>query len=238
MYCADYVLNDVDFCLVDCHAAEFKKPAGFFDFIVGHNAGSPLAAGYFNNGWHYQDTFVERWGNTASTPSAWILPWRPSAGTTAKRLMLSELVEAKAEGAFLDLQHDRSITGDTLKSGWKHYGSGLSIAPYYWLPKQSCAVEYDLSGGAWKHLRATIALELPNAQLVSEDAKVQTQYEFVVKGDGLELYHSDPLSFACSSRQINVDITGVTTLRLEVINKSTGANPVKSVDWEDLRVEK
>ena len=146
-------------------------------------------------------------------------------------------MESKAEGAFLDLQRDRNATGGSIRIGWRRYSSGLAIVPVYWLPKQPCAIEYDLSGGAWKRLRATIALELP-AFAVSDDEEVRTKYEFVVKGDTLELYHSQPLNYVESAKQIDVDITGVKTLRLEVINKTTGITSVKSVDWADARVER
>lgn len=239
MFFSDYVLNDVDYCIVDSHSADPTKMAGFFDGITGRNAGPPIVAGYFNNGWHFQDTFLERWtiDDKTRTPS-WKVPQTPSAAISADRLMLSNLVETKAEGAFLDMLRDRSMTGKQMGWGWKHYDSGLAVAPLYWLPKQPCAVEYDLTGGSWTHLRGVIGLELPKAGDVSEDEQARVQFEFVVKGDGLELYHSAPFAFDTAPKQLNVDITGVTILRLEIINKTAGASPVKSVNWADLRVER
>ncbi len=73
---------------------------------------------------------------------------------------------------------------------------------------------------------------------MSDTEAARTQYEFVVKGDGLELFHSQPLTYATPSSQIDVDIAGVTTLRLEVINNTTGVTSVKSVDWADARLER
>jgi len=238
MYCADYVLNDVDFCLVDSRAAQALKPGTFFDLITGRNAGPPIAAGYFDNAWHYQDTLVERWPAVARAKfTTWKMPKLASASPSAQRVMLADLVESKAEGAFLDLRRDRNAAGGAMKIRGKHYSSGLAIVPTYWQPGTPCAIEYDLSGGAWTRLRATIALELPG-YAVSIDEMAHTWYEFAVKGDGLELYHSPPLNYATSQCQIAVDISGVKVLRLEVLNYTTGACSLISVDWADARVEK
>ncbi len=130
MFYSDYVLNDVDFCLVDSRSAEGVKPAQFFDAITGRNAGSPIAAGYFDNAWHFQDTLVEHWtGFADASPALWKAPWYASAGISADRLLLSELVESKAEGAFLDVQRDHNAAGGSLRIWGKHYNSGSRSLP-------------------------------------------------------------------------------------------------------------
>ena len=87
MFFADYALNDVDFCLVDSRGADTVKPAAFFDVITGRNAGPPIAAGYFDNAWHYQDTMVERWPDLEEeSPSLWKVPRQASAALSADRL--------------------------------------------------------------------------------------------------------------------------------------------------------
>ncbi len=202
MYFSDYVLNDVDYCIVDSRAANAEKSGAFFDVITGRNAGPPIAAGYFDNAWHYQDALLERWpSNDYLLPPYWKIPRYASATLAGNRLQLSDLVESKAEGAFLDVQRDRGFAGGSIKSAWKHYDSGLAISPHYWLPKQPCAIEYNLAGGGWKHLRAVISLELPDTAGLSASDTAGSQFEFIVKGDGLELYHSEPLTFTVPEKQ-------------------------------------
>jgi len=239
MFFSENVLNDVDFCIVDSHSADPAKSAGFFDAITGRNGGPPIAAGYFDNGWHYQEASVERWTFADETKYAkWSVPQYASAAVKADRVMLADVIETKAEGAFMDMFRDRSFAGKVMNLGWKRYGSGIAVAPKYWLPKQPCAAEFDLSGGKWNHLRATIGLELPAADSVTPEVLAKALVEFVVKGDGLELYHSEPFTFTTAPKQIDVKITGVNTLRLELIDKTLNTNPAKSINWADIRLER
>ncbi|HEX2949141.1 MAG TPA: NPCBM/NEW2 domain-containing protein [Armatimonadota bacterium] len=236
MFFSDYLLNDVDFCIVGSRAADITKMSNFFDVITGRNAGPPIVAGYFTNDWRYQNDLIERWPEARKT-RAWKVPKYPSlSAATWNLVMLSDVVESKAEGTFLDMLRDSSITGTALRLGGKRYQSGLSVAPKYWIAKQPCAVEFDLANGGWNHLRATIGLEMKDVKTVDKDA--ETKIAFIVKGDGVELYHSKPFTTGTQPAKIDIDITGVTVLRLEVDNQSSGAGAVNAVDWADLMVER
>jgi len=59
-----------------------------------------------------------------------------------------------------------------------------------------------------------------------------------LRGDGRELCRSEPFRWDSAPRPLDVDISGVKVLRLEVTNKSTWHCAASSIDWADLRLEK
>jgi hypothetical protein len=97
--------------------------------------------------------------------------------------------------------------------------------------------EFDISGGGWKRLRAVIGIEYD-----SEDTpqlfRDTTNVSFVIAGDGKEIYRSEPFLYGSPPRELDVDVTGVANLRLEVAIPGPPWDAVASADWADLRLER
>ena len=95
-------------------------------------------------------------------------------------------------------------------------------------------VSYDI-GGAGKRLRGEIGIEVRD-KATPQDLDM-THVFFVVSGDGKELYHSPEFTPTAKPVALDVDVTGVKQLRLEV-NTQTPFDAVGSADWADLRLER
>ncbi len=150
--------------------------------------------------------------------------------------MLSELLETQASGSFQYMERDLNWLGHSLKLANKTYDSGIGVLADWHEP---CFVIYDLTDGGWKHLRATIGIELTKEpERVEQTEKDETQIYFIVRGDGEELYRSPIFRWDSDPVDIDVDITGVKKLELRVANEATLPNAVSSVNWADVRLEK
>lgn len=236
MALVDYVLNDVDFCIVDSRNVDPDKAAGFFDAVTGRCSGTPILAGYFDNAWRLQDAYLERDTRPRNTPVL-TAPCHADADVPVATLSLAEVVESRAEGTFFDLIRNANARQQPITLDKKVLGSGIAVAPKYWLAKQPNGVEYDLPEYGWTRLRASIGLEVDtSADAVKAVKQAPIRIEFVVKGDGVELYHSPPFGYTSRPKAIEVDIAGVRTLRLEVLNLGPGSAQVTSVDWGNARL--
>lgn len=224
MYFSDYVLNDTDFSIVDARNADPARMGKFFDVVTGRNSGPVLAAGYFNNAWKLTDENIER-GDVRKNKPVWTLPTRASA-TGGHEMPLSALVETRASGAFLDLLRDAPM-----RLGRTRYTHGLYL-PAYWLPRQPAWIEYDLGDAGWTRLTGVIGLEGDRPGVLPAN----TGLVFVVKGDGVELYKSEPCTAATRPKALDLDIAGVTILRLEVLVSGTATVPLRAVDWAEMRL--
>jgi dienelactone hydrolase len=237
MALTDYVHNDVDFCIVDSRNVDPGRAGGFFDAIVGRGSGTPIVAGYFDNRWKIVDANLEQDKAPRNGP-VFTAPKYPSAAVEGASLPLGDVVETAAGGAFLDMTRNTNLQFAPLTLAGKRYADGLATAPAYWLPKRESFVEYALAGTAWTRLRGVIGLEVdPSPEAVKAVKAAPIAVEFVVKGDGVELYHSAPFGYATPPATLDVDLTGVNVLRLEILNKGSGAQ-VKAVDWANLHLER
>jgi len=233
MFLSDYVLNDVDLSIVDARNADPARLGQFFDVVTGRNSGPILAAGYFDNAWRLKDSNLERSGNTAVKP--WCVPYFPTAAfATGRQLALAEVLESRAEGAFGDMMRNTTTRGSALRPGGKHVAGGISLPSSYWLPEWPCWAEFDL-GHKWSHLRGLVGLEVAGYTLTQ---RAHTSVVFVVKGDGKQLYRSRPFSLDTPPARLNLNVAGVRTLRLEVLNTTTGESAITAVDWADMRLER
>lgn len=96
---------------------------------------------------------------------------------------------------------------------------------------------YDLAGGNWKRLNATIGIEVePKAPTTEGEQDGGAKIVFQIRGDGKVLYKSPPFGAESKPVSINVDVSGVKKLELEVSGRS--GNITSSVDWADVRLEK
>ncbi len=162
------------------------------------------------------------------------VPRHLTTAVAARRLMLSDVLETAASGSFTRMTRDRAQQGKPLKLAGKTYASGIAVESWH----EPCWVQYDLSGG-WKRLKATIGIEIDKPpQEITPLNREGTRVVFIVRGDGKELFTSGEFGVDSKPVSIDVDVTGIKSLELEVTNKARWHNAASSVDWADIRLEK
>jgi hypothetical protein len=146
---------------------------------------------------------------------------------------LSRLLPVKTEGNFGGLFRGLNYHGQPMVLDGKTYSDGISTSTW----GKPNEITYDISKGNWKYLRSTIGIEqMPedkSTQLLRDNVNVV----FVVKGDDKELYRSKAFKWGSKPETIEVEISGIKQLRLEV-ESSQDDNGVASVDWAELRLER
>ncbi|MHB9023783.1 MAG: NPCBM/NEW2 domain-containing protein [Armatimonadota bacterium] len=204
------------------------------DFYIGDGRDLPVAQGYFDSTWHLRDTAVE-YGNPKKRAKSLVrtAPTYPTAEVAGKRLWLADLLETRADGVFTDIMRRANMQGQPMTLGWRAYDRGLSVPTW-----GSGTVEYDLAGGNWTRLQAVLGYQLDRTQTISARQKEKTRIVLVVKGDDKELFRSAPILFNSPAQQLNVDITGLKILRLEVVNPNGWNAAPGSVEWANLRLER
>ncbi len=238
MALTEYVLNDVDFCIVDRNNIDTASAGAYYDAITGRCTGAPILAGYFDHAWRVKDAYWEL-DRSPRVPPLTTPRYADAATAPGNTLFLADVVESHAEGVFRDLTRNVNAQWKPLTLGNAVLTSGIATAPKYWQGKKDNAVEYDLTGGNWHWLRASIGLEVdPSKEAAAAVKLAPIHLEFVVKGDGVELYHSTPFGYTTPAKSIEVDITGVQILSLEILNKGAGTAQAKSVDWGKVRLER
>jgi predicted esterase len=218
-----------------------------FDFVIsetrviGEGSDTPfekgcIAAGCFNYNWQYDEKYVLR-GDPDVRANAPIrkAPKYLTADVKDERLMLSELLETQSSGSFTYMERDLNWQGKPIILGGKTYVNGISVEVWH----EPCFAIYDLTGGDWAHLRATIGIEIDKKpEELEQKEKDGTRVYFVVHGDGKELYRSPTFQWDSEPAEMDVDITGVKMLELLVGNEATWYNAASSVNWAEVRLEK
>jgi len=225
MYFANRLPGHVDFAIADGRTAEDGQ---FEDLCV--------VAGRFDHNWQYNEKYITR-GDEAARASAAArkAPSRLTAAVEDERLPLSELLETSASGSFAYMVRDRNWQGRPIALGQKTYAGGIGVSVWH----EPCRATYDLAGGDWKRLRATIGIEIDRKpQELEQKQKDGTRVYFVVRGDGKELYRSPTFRWDSPPVEMDVDVSGVKTLELEVANETTWHNAASSVNWAGIRLEK
>ncbi len=228
MYYAHHLPDNVDFAIV--------RPQRW----VGEPEWVPewklaVASGHFDHNWQYKEAFTDRGEPKLMAQTVPLAaPTRLTAAVHDKQLMLSELLEARVAGSFAHMGRNVNWQGKPITLGGKTYANG--IAASYW--HEPCTVNYDLAGGNWRRLRATIGIEVDNPEKLEIKQKQGTRIYLVVRGDGKELYRSPTFGWNARPVEMNVDVTGVKDLQLEVANERTWHSAASSVNWADLRLEK
>lgn len=148
--------------------------------------------------------------------------------------MLSNLLETKAEGTFAAMRRNLNWDGKPISLGGETYTSGIAVNTAD-VPNWA---EFDTSGGEWKRLRGVIGIEYTPEEDAPQLFRDTTNVSFIVAGDGKELYRSEPFRYGSEPRELDVDVTGVVKLRLEVAIAGPPWDAVASADWADLRLER
>jgi len=220
--------GDVDFAVVDgCIEVERRGPQSEKLYA---------ASGYFDRHWRYREELVVR-GDPALREKAVRLkvPKYLTAAVPGKRLMLSDLLETRASGFFRDMRRDVNWQREPITLGGKTYARGIAVKG--WAEARSFAV-YDLTGGNWRRLRAVVGIEVDEPEKIREWAKKNTGLAFHVRGDGRELYRSPVFTTDAPPVELDVDISNVKELEIEVTNEHKAWTAEKSVNWADIRLEK
>jgi len=227
LYLAQGLPGNVDLCVADGRVPnerEGRTPEKVF-----------IAIGRFDHAWRLNPAYLTVGDPQVRSQCALrTVPTRFSAVAEGDRLPLGELLETRAEGAFARMMRDRNWVGDPITLGGRTYASGIAVNT----TDEPTAAEYDLAGGGWRRLRGVIGLEVLPEGRTSEAERKATGVRFVVRGNGKELYRSEPFTYGSGPRDLDVDIPGVQVLRLEVELTGAPGGAVLSVDWADLRLER
>ena len=227
MFLADRLPDDVDFAIADARVpdADAGRPP---EKVV-------IAAGYFDSAWQLTDAHLDL-GNPAIRAKCPVrkVPAHADGNVPAARLPLSNVVDAAAEGSFGNMQRDLNWNGKPIRLGGKTYASGLGVACRH----ETCGADWQIAGGRWRRLRATLGIEIDDPAKLEPKHKENTRVVFIVKGDGKELFRSPPFRWDSRPAELDVDVTGVKVLRLEVANETKWFCAASSVDWADARLEK
>jgi len=217
----DFVITDTRACATDPNTPQ--------DRLV-------VAAGCFDAHWQYDERYVVR-GDATTRAQARIrkAPLYLTAAVDAPRLALSEVLETSATGSFQALERDLGWQGRLLRIGGRTYASGLGVQIWH----EPCTATYDLTEGHWKRLSGDLGIEIDDPDRLGPDEKEATRVHFIVRGDGKELYRSPALRWnAPGPLRMNIDVSGVRILELEVTSEGTWHNATSSVNWGDVHLEK
>jgi len=217
---------------------------GHVDFVVSdarrpaaEDSGEELgiASGHFDHNWQYIESQVSL-GDPAARAKAVPLkaPTQMTAAVKADRLMFGELLETRSAGSFAHMGRDVNWQGEPIALGGKRYARGIAVDVWH----EPCTVNYDLTGGRWRRLKAVIGIEVDEPAKLEAKQIEGTRIYFTVLGDGKELYRSPTFGPDSPPVEMDVDIAGVTDLQLQVANEATWHSAAASVNWADLRLEK
>ena len=227
MYLAHQLPEQFDFALRDRRDVPEDGPVPFE-----HVA---LLTGSFDHNWRFQDRFAMTGSPAVRTDAPLVnTPTVLDAKAEGRRLHLSDLVESTASGSFIPMRRDTNWLGRPIRLHGRSFTKGIAVRAWH----EPCTVTYDLSGGKWKRLRATLGIEIEDPHALEDRQKAGTRVFFVVQGDGRELYRSPTFHWDSKPVDMDVDVSGVDLLTLEVANETTWHCAASSADWADLRLEK
>ena len=159
---------------------------------------------------------------------------RVAEAPEGKALWLDELLPAEVHQMRGPVGYGRSWGGKRLRAGraGREFDRGLGI-------RGPCRLVYDLRG-CFKRLRATIGADLEGRGIEDlSDPRVEHGAMFFrVSGDGRELYASEALGPAQEAVDIDVDLSGVVRLTLEVVPAGKYEWHLGSGAWADARLER
>jgi len=228
MYFCDRFSDEFDFCISDVQVLKDEDVETRWGDLG-------VVMGSFDHNWQYNPDYVIR-GNPELRAMARpaLAPTVASSKTDANRLYVGDLIETRAMGAFVHMKHDADWHYDPIRLGGKTYAKGIGVNTW----NTACVAEYDVADGGWRRLKATIGIDIKDPSKLEEKHKKRTGVYFAVRGDGKELFRSDVFRWDSGPADIDIDVTDVKTLELEVGRTSWRDNAADSVNWADLRLEK
>jgi len=152
---------------------------------------------------------------------------KDEAASSRTRLYLSDLLPSLIDQHKGVANSDLSFRGQVLRVGASAQVKGLGV-------RGPSAVEYDI-GGRFDRFEAEVGVDMEGAPELSKVRKLNEWIQFEVHGDGKVLYRSNWLQGDSPPCAINVPITGVKKLRLQV-NGSWARWHLGSAAWGSARV--
>lgn len=228
MFFSDRVPGYFDFAIAEARVIGEESDTSFEDGCV--------VGGYFDHNWQYNGKYALGGDpNIRSRAAMRKAPKYMTAAVKESKLMLSDLLEKQVSGSFAYMERDLNWLGKPITLNGRTYTSGIGVQVWH----EPCFAVYDLTDGDWKHLRATIGIEIGRkTEELEQKEKDGTRVYFVVRGNGRELYRSPTFRWDSKPVEMDVDITGMKQLELHVANEATWFNAASSVNWADVRLEK
>jgi pimeloyl-ACP methyl ester carboxylesterase len=228
MFWADQLPDDVDFVIADGRVV----PPG----VIRPPEDMRVATGVFDKSWQVRDDLLVLGSDAARLVCMQRkTPTLVSAATKESRLYLADLMESAAQGSFANMRRDVNWQFGPISFGGKKFERGIAVQ----IRREENGADYDIAGAGWRRLRATLGLEFDDVSKLEPRHKEFTQVVYTVRGDGKVLYQSPAMRWDSKPLDIDVDVSGAKTLRLEVRNESMWNYYYgTSVDWADLRLEK
>jgi hypothetical protein len=123
------------------------------------------------------------------------------------------------------IEINRALTGRPLSIAGQHYESGIGA-------RSNLEIEYDLKA-VFGTLSALVGID-------DSTNNQNSSIEFVVVGDGKELWRSGSMKKSDAAKPVKVDISGVRRLVLRVTGGSEGQGPQARIlaDWVNATVTK
>lgn len=145
---------------------------------------------------------------------------------TPRNLLPAEMALSKLEPFSLthgwrQPEMDRTFTGKGLSIKGKHYASGIGM------PTNS-EIDFEI-GAVYDTFSASVGID-------DEFNNSEGSVEFILEGDGRELWKSKPLTKADGAVPVNIDIKGVKKLKLRV-RRTEGQSGRAHADWVDARLK-
>ena len=137
-----------------------------------------------------------------------------------QEIYLSDLEPFSLTHGWRQPEMNRTFTGKSLSIGGRHYEKGIGM------PTNS-EIEFELHG-IYDTFSAFAGLD---DEFNSADGSV----EFIVEGDGKELWHSKALKRADGAVAVNVDIKGIQKLKLRVL-RTEGQSGRAHADWVNAKL--
>jgi hypothetical protein len=136
-------------------------------------------------------------------------------------VFVSDLDPLRITNGWRQPEMDRNFNGGGLMIGGRHFAKGIGM------PTNS-EVEFELNG-VYGEFLATVGID-------DEYKNAEGAVEFIVVGDGKELWRSDDLKKADGARQVKVDVRNVRRLVLRV--KRLGEGGRIHANWVDVKLMK
>jgi hypothetical protein len=144
-----------------------------------------------------------------------------SAALAPAELSLTQLEPLRSTGRWRGFEADERLSGAPLSLGGKHYEQGLSAFA-------NSEIEFDLKG-----LYDQFSTEVGLDDASGDNATA----EFVVLGDGKEVWRSGELKKSDSSQPVKINIAGIHKLTLRTTSAGGRRNRAQ-VDWAVPSVSK
>ncbi len=195
-----------------------------------------VRVGLFDSEWRMllDFTWGRKAGAAAELPGAAPLYVSWEEAPAGKRLWLDELLPAEVHQLRGPVGFGRSWGGRQLSVGdpRRKFERGLGA-------RAPSRLVYEL-GGTFREFAATVGADLEGRRLeeLSEPRVEYGAMEFIVRGDGRELYRSEPLGPADQPADIVVSVSGVRRLELEVLAAGKYDWHLGSAAWGGARLEK